>query len=62
MPLDGVLAANYCDVYRNSYGESKLEFSWLQEQTPATAMAILSKPIIAAAFKPWDDNPPRTTT
>jgi len=40
MPLDGVLSANDRDIYLNSKGEFKLEFSWLQEQTPATAMAI----------------------
>lgn len=37
MPLDGVCSANHMNTQRTSKRESKLEFSWLQEQTPATA-------------------------
>ena len=35
-----ICSCNHLETQRNSYGESKLEFSWLQEQTPATAMAF----------------------
>ncbi len=37
MAVAGVCSCNHLDTQRNSYGESKLEFSWSQEQTPATA-------------------------
>ncbi|MBL0008060.1 MAG: hypothetical protein IPP25_13060 [Saprospiraceae bacterium] len=32
-----ICSCNHRDTYRNTYGESILESSWSQEQTPATA-------------------------
>ncbi len=36
----GVCSCDHLKTQRNSFGESKLEFSWMQEQTPASAKAI----------------------
>jgi len=38
----GVCSCNHLYPYRNSNWESILEFTWSQEQTPATAMATWS--------------------
>ncbi len=48
----GVCSCNHLDTQRNSYGESKLEFSWSQEQTPATAntCAITKAQFLFQAF------------
>ncbi len=37
-----ICTCNHLNTQRNSYEVSKLEFSWSQEKTPATAMAISS--------------------
>ena len=41
VPLQAVCSCDHLNTQRNSNGESKWEFSWSQEQTPATAIAIL---------------------
>ncbi len=37
-----VCSCNQRNAQRNFYRESQLKFSWLQEQTPATAMSLLA--------------------
>ncbi len=35
-----ICSCDHMNTLRNSYRESQLEYSWLQEQTPATAKAV----------------------